>query len=533
MRRALLEPSGGEPPADHRALGGIGVSRYLGRIGVLAVSALLAFPLTALASSVDESIVDVTAPTGSVTLAPGGSAVITINMTVTGNQVGTATFDVYRDWTVSGGAFAGSNPQTFTVPPRAAQDPATKFSTSGTVTVAAGQEDGTFTLVAGAFNITNSNQTGAKLAIGDPTNYQIAVQTPTPSDTTPPVIGYTLDPAAPDGDNGWYTSDVTLTWTVSEPDSPASLVKTGCSDQSITADQVATTYSCSATSDGGSAGPVTVTIKRDATPPGASASAAPAPNGNDWNNTNVTVSFSGTDALSGIANCSADVVLSAEGTGKSASGTCTDNAGNESAVATASGINIDKTAPDVSLVGGPAEGASYYYSFVPAAPTCSASDALSGVASCEVGGYGTSVGSHTVTATATDNADNQASASATYSVLAWSLTGFYQPVDMNGVVNTIKGGSTVPLKFNVFAGRELTSTSVVKSFSTAVVQCSGLSSMSDEVEVTTTGGTSLRYDATGGQFVQNWQTPKTSGSCYRATLTTLDGSALVAFFRTK
>ena len=35
----------------------------------------------------------------------------------------------------------------------------------------------------------------------------------------------------------------------------------------------------------------------------------------------------------------------------------------------------------------------------------------------------------------------------------WTITGFYQPVDMiNGVVNTIKGGSTVPLKFNIYAG---------------------------------------------------------------------------------
>ena len=42
----------------------------------------------AMASSVDVSVVDVTAPTGSVSLAPGGSGAITINMVVTGNQAG-------------------------------------------------------------------------------------------------------------------------------------------------------------------------------------------------------------------------------------------------------------------------------------------------------------------------------------------------------------------------------------------------------------------------------------------------------------
>ena len=45
--------------------------------------------------------------------------------------------------------------------------------------------------------------------------------------------------------------------------------------------------------------------------------------------------------------------------------------------------------------------------------------------------------------------------------------------------------------------------------------------------------TSLRYDATAGQFIQNWQTPKLPGQCYRVTMTTDDGSALVAFFKLK
>ncbi len=40
------------------------------------------------------------------------------------------------------------------------------------------------------------------------------------------------------------------------------------------------------------------------------------------------------------------------------------------------------------------------------------------------------------------------------------MKGFYAPVDVNGVLNTVKGGSTVPLKFEVFAGStELTDTS--------------------------------------------------------------------------
>lgn len=430
-------------------------------------------------------------------------------------------------------------------------------------------------------------------------------------DPSAPSIGYTLTPASPNGDNGWYTSDVSLTWSVTESESPSSLVKTGCVDQNVNADQTSTSYSCSATSAGGSAGPVSVSIKRDATKPtisgsasptangngwnksdvtvsftcgdnlsgvascgpdqtlssegtnqsvtgtvvdnagnsdqaavaginidktlpSASASASPAPNANGWNNTDVTVSFSGSDALSGIDFCASDVVLSSEGAGQSASGTCTDKAGNESTLATASGINIDKTDPDVSLVGGPADGGSYYFGSVPAAPSCSASDALSGLdGSCGVSGYDASVGTHTVTATAKDKADNESSVSHTYSVLAWTLRGFYQPVDMGDVYNTVKNGSTVPLKFEVFAGAtELTDVADVKSLSYAQTACD-TTATTDDIETTATGGTSLRYDATAGQFVYNWKTPSTPGKCYRVTMTTLDGSLLAAYFKLK
>jgi hypothetical protein len=282
-------------------------------------------------------------------------------------------------------------------------------------------------------------------------------------DPSPPTIEYTLNPTSPDGSNGWYKSDVTLTWNFSEPESPNSLQKTGCVDQSITADQAATTYSCSATSAGGSVGPVSVTIHRDA------------------------------------------------------------------------------TAPTVSLVGGPAAGGSYYFGSVPAAPTCSASDALSGLdGSCVVTPtpYVTAVGTHAVTATATDKAGNTNTATAAYTVLAWTLTGFYAPVDMrdaNGdeIVNTVRAGQTVPLKFNVYAGpTEKTTTAAVQKFSALQTACSATAE-TDDIEITNTGGTSLRYDTIGGQFIQNWQTPKKVGECYRVTVFTVDGSSITALFKLK
>jgi hypothetical protein len=131
---------------------------------------------------------------------------------------------------------------------------------------------------------------------------------------------------------------------------------------------------------------------------------------------------------------------------------------------------------------------------------------------------------------------NDQAGSVAISISAWTYTGFYQPVDMGNVWNTVKGGSTVPLKFNVYAaGLERTDVGAVESYNSKEVACTSLpGSVEDAVEtLSATGGTSLRYDTTGHQFIFNWQTPKTTGKCYQVTVTLLDHSKLTAFFKTK
>jgi hypothetical protein len=353
-------------------------------------------------------------------------------------------------------------------------------------------------------------------------------------DPSAPVIGSTLNPATPDGLNGWYKSNVSLTWDVTETESPNSLQKTGCLDQTITADQAATTYSCSAMSAGGSAGPESVTIKRDATAPSITQTSAP---GSGWYNTNQTVTFAATDATSGV-NGATTIVETTSGEGAAVtvnSGAVSDFAGNTNQGLDSTTFQIDLSDPtNVTFVSGPDANSQHYFGYVPAAPTCTADDAISGLASCVVTGYSTAVGSYTLTATATDNAGRTTTATRSYSVLSWTTKGFYQPVDMGAnVFNTVKGGSTVPLKFEVFAGTtELTSVAQIKSLTykwiVAPVGCT-----TDDIELTATGGTSLRYDTTSGQFVYNFQTPKQPGKSLTVTITMQDGSTISANFMLK
>ena len=139
-----------------------------------------------------------------------------------------------------------------------------------------------------------------------------------------------------------------------------------------------------------------------------------------------------------------------------------------------------------------------------------------------------------MTAAAQDMAGNQYSQQRSYTVLGWTLQGFYQPVDMGGVYNLVRNGSTVPLKFELFAGStELTSVASITDLSYALINCDGTAPQ-DEVETLATGGTVLRYDTTSGQFIFNWKTPSgTAGKCFRVTLTAADGSTKVAYFKMK
>jgi hypothetical protein len=422
------------------------------------------------------------------------------------------------------------------------------------------------------------------------------VLAPTPTDVTPPVVVPTVDGTL--GDNDWYVSDVEISWDVIDDESAISS-STGCETVLLTTDTTGATYTCEATSEGGTTSE-SVTVKRDATAPDislvsttiegedyvqgtwtnlavsanflcedetsgpvelnniqvldeegedqgvtgtctdmagnttedstsvtdvdidmtaatASASVDPAPNGNGWNNTDVTVSFEGTDALSGVASCSSDVILSIEGEGQSASGTCTDNAGNESEPATVENINIDKTLPDI-IITAPVDGASYSLNEVVNADY-ECTDVLSGPDTC-VGDVADGspidtddMGLHEFTVTATDSADNEASTTVEYSVGYQAFTGFKSPLSIS--LKEFKKTSTIPVKFQLFDffGNPFEDAVATLKVNGVNAVASGASNV----------GNLFRYDPVAKQYIFNLSTKSLSVGNNTLQLT-LDGN---------
>ena len=203
------------------------------------------------------------------------------------------------------------------------------------------------------------------------------------------------------------------------------------------------------------------------------------------------------------------------------------------------------SAPVITWQGLIADGASFVYGQVPAAPSCTAVEDLSPV-DCTVTGYDTSVGVHVLTATAVASDDvTETVETRTYTVTAWTLKGFLKPV-RTGVVNTVKGGSTVPFKFKVFVdGAKAKSVDVVAAFTAQQYDCTTLAPIGTPVDVAR-DHKGFRLKFRDGAFHQNWKTPKlvkvkgvkgkkpvATGACYSVTLTAQDASVLTASFLLK
>jgi alpha-tubulin suppressor-like RCC1 family protein len=167
---------------------------------------------------------------------------------------------------------------------------------------------------------------------------------PRPTDHTQPMISATLTGTL--GNNGWYTSDVTVSWTVEDPES--SFSATSCSPVTLSTETPGTTLTCTAINSAGLMSAASATVKIDKTGPSVSFTRSAA-NANGWNNGAVAVRFSALDTQSGLdGGAFIDREVSGEGQNQSVTAMFADLAGN-TVSATVEGINIDKTAPTVQF----------------------------------------------------------------------------------------------------------------------------------------------------------------------------------------
>ncbi|TAK33736.1 MAG: hypothetical protein EPO21_11990 [Chloroflexota bacterium] len=134
-----------------------------------------------------------------------------------------------------------------------------KFSSAGTFLLtwgSPGSGDGQFSRPYGI-----AVDSAGKIFVADTLNNRVQVFA---SDATPPVITPTVSGTA--GSNGWYTGNVTVTWTVADPES-AIAYSSGCEAVTLSADTPGTTLTCTATNGAGLSSASAATVAIDKTPP--------------------------------------------------------------------------------------------------------------------------------------------------------------------------------------------------------------------------------------------------------------------------
>ena len=251
----------------------------------------------------------------------------------------------------------------------------------------------------------------------------------------------------------------------------------------------------------------------DNTPPTITASATKADStaytAGTWTNQTVTVHYTCSDADSGIAVCPPDQPFSSDGT-FTASGTAKDKAGNQ-ASASFGPIQIDKTKPTLNPVVSP----NPVILNGTASVSSGAADAGSGLASQSCGSLVTnSVGTKSVTCTATDNAGNTNSVTVSYQVI-YRFDGFLQPINDTAhtqvcgtpcVTSIFKGGSTVPTKFQLKDANGNVVQAATPPLWITPQQGSAMSLGVDESVYSDPATPGTTYTWSTNQYIFNWST---------------------------
>jgi hypothetical protein len=195
-------------------------------------------------------------------------------------------------------------------------------------------------------------------------------------DATPPST--TATPSRQPNANGWYRAAVSVSFAATDTTSTVDSCEATKTYAGPDVASVAVSGTCRDKAGNVAAG--SATMKYDATAPTASATASRPPNAAGWYNAPLSVSFSATDATSGLDSCPAAQPYSGpDGAFAVASGTCLDKAGNGAAASLA--LKYDETAPDAAGAPSRPPDANGWYNR-PLAVGFQGTDLTSGIASC-------------------------------------------------------------------------------------------------------------------------------------------------------
>ncbi|HET7554571.1 MAG TPA: hypothetical protein VFJ75_02835 [Gaiellaceae bacterium] len=251
-------------------------------------------------------------------------------------------------------------------------------------------------------------------------------------DATPPAVSASTTRPADQGP--WFNHPVDVVWSGTDGTSGIA----SCSSLTYNGpDNANASVQGSCTDAAGNSTTAAFGLKYDSKPPVTTASSSPAPNANGWVNSKPDVTWSGSDATSGVASCTKTTYSGPETAGTTLGGTCTDNAGNTSGSSFT--VRYDATPPSTAAAPARAPNAAGWFN-APVTISGSGTDALSGIDSCTSVGYGgpdTTGTSRSVTCT--DKAGNSSSGSyaVKYDATPPAVTGGTpaRPPDANGWYN--------------------------------------------------------------------------------------------------
>lgn len=235
--------------------------------------------------------------------------------------------------------------------------------------------------------------------------------TEAPADGTAPVVAGTPDREP--NENGWYNSDVAISWSVADPEpssgAPSQPPETVASQEGV---HVYTSNPSCDPLNNCAAG--NLELKIDKSAPEITYVLSPAPNAQGWNNDAVTVTFACSDTTSGVASCSEPETVNATDGMYVITGSATDKAGNISGVNVF--VSLDITSPTVTQMVWPAANSyGWHNTDVTITPTCE--DLLSNIQNCSAAVTLTTDGTNQIIGSAaTDNAGNTTAASATINI---------------------------------------------------------------------------------------------------------------------